>query len=72
MLELRERLISLGMTGYVEQQQVIQEVFWWIADFKKENPNFAEEFYWGIEKLQATLCEKKSSINQRQTENKTK
>jgi hypothetical protein len=32
MLTLRQRLIDLGMTGYVEQQQILQEVTWWLSE----------------------------------------
>lgn len=34
---IRKRLEDLGMTGYVEQQQVIQEIAWWIDEFKVEH-----------------------------------
>ena len=35
--DLRQRLTDLGMTGYVEQQQVLQEICWWLTDFKNEH-----------------------------------
>ena len=35
MIPLRKRLEDLGITGDVEQQQIMQEVAWWLGDYRK-------------------------------------
>lgn len=58
MLALRQRLIELGITGYVEQQQVIQEIAWFIDEFKVEHKFHLKEIT-----SEEALTELRNSLN---------
>lgn len=55
---IRQRLIDLGMTGYVEQQQVLQEMAYFIDEFRVEHK-------WHLKEItpEEALIELRNSLN---------